>query len=167
MTIRPTQASDVPDLQAVLDATELFPSEMLPDMIATFLNDASGAERWLTALQGETPVGFCYATAEPMAQDAWNMLAIAVAFAWIGFRLVSYSVFADFLIAVEAEMNKVSWPGRAELWRASVVVMFVIFAMAAFLFVFDLVWTAIFELIGIRYSGGGFVDTLLKTIGLR
>jgi preprotein translocase subunit SecE len=95
------------------------------------------------------------------------MLAIAAAFAWIGFRLVSYSVFADFLIAVEAEMNKVSWPGRAELWRASVVVMFVIFAMAAFLFVFDLVWTAIFEFIGIRYSGGGFVDTLLKTIGLR
>ena len=27
--------------------------------------------------------------------------------------------FADFLIAVEAEMNKVSWPSKAELIRSS------------------------------------------------
>ena len=33
--------------------------------------------------------------------------------------------FADFLIAVEAEMNKVSWPTRHELIRASMVVMLV------------------------------------------
>jgi len=48
-----------------------------------------------------------------------------------------------------------------------VVVMFVIFALAAFLFIFDAIWTAIFEFIGIRYSGGGMVDTILKTIGWR
>ena len=30
--------------------------------------------------------------------------------------------FADFLIAVEAEMNKVSWPTRTELFRGSMVV---------------------------------------------
>ena len=29
---------------------------------------------------------------------------------WIGYRLVNMPQFADFLIAVEAEMNKVSWP---------------------------------------------------------
>jgi len=74
--------------------------------------------------------------------------------AWVAYRLVNYSVFADFLIAVEAEMNKVSWPGRQQLWNASVVVMFVIFAMAAALFLFDVIWTRVFEIIGIRYSGG-------------
>ena len=52
----------------------------------------------------------------------------------------------------EAEMNKVSWPTRRELWNASLVVIFVIFSMAAFLFLFDALWTKVFELIGIRYS---------------
>lgn len=103
-----------------------------------------------------------------MGLSGWGITAgIAAAISWVGFRLVSYSSFADFLIAVEAEMNKVSWPNGTQLWRASLVVMFVIFALAAFLFLFDAVWTAIFELIGIRYSGGGMVDTLLRTIGWR
>ena len=72
---------------------------------------------------------------------------------WFGYRIVNYTRFADFLIAVEAEMNKVSWPGKTELWSASCVVIFVIFAMAFALFGFDLVWTFIFERIGIRYTG--------------
>ena len=95
------------------------------------------------------------------------MALIAAAIVWVGFRLVSYPVFANFLIAVEAEMNKVSWPNGQQLWRSSVVVMFVIFALAGFLFVFDAIWTAIFELIGIRYSGEGMVDTVLRAIGWR
>ena len=81
-------------------------------------------------------------------------LLVAAIGSWVAYRLVNYSVFADFLIAVEAEMNKVSWPGRQQLWNASVVVMFVIFAMAAALFLFDVIWTRVFEIIGIRYSGG-------------
>ncbi len=80
------------------------------------------------------------------------MLGVAAAMVWFSFRLVNYSVFADFLVAVEAEMNKVSWPTRRELWNASLVVIFVIFSMAAFLFLFDALWTKVFELIGIRYS---------------
>ena len=80
------------------------------------------------------------------------MMAVAAVLVWVVYRVVNYSVFADFLIAVEAEMNKVSWPTRRELWNASLVVMFVIFSMAAFLFLFDAVWTVVFETIGIRYS---------------
>lgn len=80
------------------------------------------------------------------------MVALAAVMVWFAYRVVNYSVFADFLIAVEAEMNKVSWPTRRELWNASLVVMFVIFSMAAFLFLFDAVWTVVFEAIGIRYS---------------
>jgi preprotein translocase subunit SecE len=70
---------------------------------------------------------------------------------WFSYRVVNYSVFADFLIAVEAEMNKVSWPSKTELWNASLVVMFVIFAMAALLFAFDVIWSKIFQLLRIRY----------------
>jgi preprotein translocase subunit SecE len=65
-------------------------------------------------------------------------------------------------------MNKVSWPTRNELWNASMVVIFVIFSMALFLFLFDAFWTIIFEMVGIRYSEGeSFWMYLLKMIGLR
>lgn len=70
---------------------------------------------------------------------------------WFAFRVVNYSVFSDFLIAVEAEMNKVSWPTKSQLWNASLVVMFVIFAMAALLYAFDIIWSLFFQVIGIRY----------------
>ena len=63
---------------------------------------------------------------------------------WTCFRIVQMPKFADFLISVEAEMNKVSWPSRGELIRASIVVMVVIFVMAAALFLFDLVWKGVF-----------------------
>ena len=81
------------------------------------------------------------------------LLAFALVAIWFSYRVVNYSKFADFLIAVEAEMNKVSWPSKTELWNASLVVMFVIFAMAGLLYLFDLIWTALFQFIGIRYSG--------------
>jgi len=80
------------------------------------------------------------------------LLAVTGAGAWFAFRLVNYSALADFFIAVEAEMNKVSWPTRKEMWNASQVVIFVIFSMSAFLFLFDAIWTFVFETIGIRYS---------------
>jgi preprotein translocase subunit SecE len=59
---------------------------------------------------------------------------------WAAYRIVNVPVFADFLIAVEAEMNKVSWPTRAELFRASMVVLIVMFFLAFFLFVSDFFW---------------------------
>ena len=75
---------------------------------------------------------------------AWLMYglpAVLLLFgAWILFRLVNVPVFADFLIAVEAEMNKVSWPTRAELIRGSAVVLIVIIGLAAVLFFFDFFW---------------------------
>ena len=80
------------------------------------------------------------------------MLVFGVIGFWFAYRVVNYTKFADFLIAVEAEMNKVSWPTKQELWSASCVVIFVIFAMAALLWIFDIIWTIIFQLLGIRYS---------------
>lgn len=71
---------------------------------------------------------------------------------WAAFRLVNVPKFADFLIAVEAEMNKVSWPSRPELFRASVVVIFVIFSMALMLFGFDVMWQFLFRSFGIVYT---------------
>jgi len=64
---------------------------------------------------------------------------------WISYRLVNLPRFADFLIAVEAEMNKVSWPTRTELFRSSLVVIIVIFVLAAILFGYDNLWSLLFS----------------------
>ncbi|HMO12636.1 MAG TPA: preprotein translocase subunit SecE [Pirellulaceae bacterium] len=82
----------------------------------------------------------------------WGLLFSVIGL-WFAFRVVNYSVFADFLIAVEAEMKKVSWPSWPELWRAALVVMFVIFVMALVLYIFDIVWYWLFGLLGVRYLG--------------
>ncbi len=68
--------------------------------------------------------------------------------AWMVFRVVNYPRFADFLISVEAEMDKVSWAGRKELMRATVVVIAMMFLLGLTLFVFDLFWQWFFQLIG-------------------
>jgi preprotein translocase subunit SecE len=84
-----------------------------------------------------------YGTAQT---DVWRYVVPTIlvgAGAWIAFRIVNLPSFADFLISVEAEMNKVSWPGRTELWRASMVVVVVIFLLAAILYVYDLILRAI------------------------
>jgi preprotein translocase subunit SecE len=56
---------------------------------------------------------------------------------WVGYRIVNLPAFADFLIAVEAEMNKVSWPSRVELVRSSMVVIILMFGLAIVLFLYD------------------------------
>lgn len=65
-------------------------------------------------------------------------LVLLLAGLWACFRLIHLPQFADFLISVEAEMNKVAWPKRRELINASIVVMILIFALAFMLFGFDL-----------------------------
>ena len=64
---------------------------------------------------------------------------------WASYRLINVPRFADFLIAVEAEMNKVSWPTRSELFRASLVVLVTIFVLAVVLFGFDFIWGWVFR----------------------
>ena len=76
-------------------------------------------------------------------------LALAAVGLWAAYRIVNMPVFADFLIAVEAEMNKVSWPSRTELFRYSIVVMLMIFVLGFLLWVFDFIWVAVFRFIGI------------------
>ncbi|HEV2970329.1 MAG TPA: preprotein translocase subunit SecE [Pirellulales bacterium] len=68
---------------------------------------------------------------------------------WLCFRLVNMPRFADFLIAVEAEMSKVSWPTRKELFRGSIVVIVTIVVLATVLVLFDLLWQSLLRLLGV------------------
>jgi preprotein translocase subunit SecE len=72
------------------------------------------------------------------------MVLLVIGF-WAAYRAVNFPKFADFLIAVEAEMNKVSWPSRGELIRSSFVVIFVIFMLAIVLFGYDVLWQYLFK----------------------
>jgi preprotein translocase subunit SecE len=72
-------------------------------------------------------------------------IVVLVGGLWASFRLVQLPDFADFLISVEAEMNKVAWPTWHELFRASIVVILMIFFLATILFAYDLVWKFLLE----------------------
>jgi ribosomal protein S18 acetylase RimI-like enzyme len=75
--IEATTIQDVPDLCVVLDQTGLFPSDMLPDMLAPSLTeDAPGV--WLSCKEEGKAIGFAYTVPEEMADGTWNMLALAV-----------------------------------------------------------------------------------------
>jgi len=87
---------------------------------------------------------------------AWQIgvpLAVFAACAWVAYRLVNLPRFADFLIAVEAEMAKVSWPTRSELIRSSMVVIATIVGLAAILFAYDWFWTFLFSRLGVVGHG--------------
>lgn len=68
---------------------------------------------------------------------------------WGVFRLVNYPRFADFLISVQAEMDKVSWSTWPELWRATAVVVGTMFLLGVILFVYDQLWVLLFRALGI------------------
>lgn len=76
-------------------------------------------------------------------------LLLAALGGWAAFRLVNYPRFADFLISVEAEMDKVSWASWDELKRATMVVLATMFFLGVVLFVYDWLWTWLFTQLGI------------------
>ena len=67
-------------------------------------------------------------------------LLILVVAAWMAWRIVNWPTFADFLIATEAEMNKVSWTTRKRLIQDTIVVLVTVFLFTVFLFVVDILW---------------------------
>jgi len=79
-------------------------------------------------------------------------LALFAAGTWFVYRLVNLPRFEDFLIAVEAEMAKVSWPTRSELFRSSIVVIVVILGLAIVLYGYDAFWRTLLKLLQV---GGG------------
>ena len=68
---------------------------------------------------------------------------------WIAFRLVNWPVFADFLVSVEAEMFKVSWPSKSEVYSSTLVVLTMFLVLALLIFGFDLFWVWVFRWIGV------------------
>jgi preprotein translocase SecE subunit len=62
---------------------------------------------------------------------------------WLAWRIVNVPVFADFLIATEAEMNKVSWTTQRRLVQDTLVVLVTVVLMAFYLFGMDVMWKSV------------------------
>ena len=77
MNIRKPTSSDLSDIKLILEDTDLFPPEMLEDMIEPFLQGNEQQDRWLVCdTETNGVIGFSYTRAEELADSVWNLLAI-------------------------------------------------------------------------------------------
>lgn len=82
--IRPVILNDMPALKTVIDANELFPSEMLDDMMSDYFAYENSQDIWLTYQENEPiarrslAVGIAYCAPEKMTEGTWNLYLIAV-----------------------------------------------------------------------------------------
>jgi ribosomal protein S18 acetylase RimI-like enzyme len=75
--IRAVTLNDLPNLKVVIEANDLFPSDMLDEMISGYFNHKSGSEYWLTYEESK-PVAIAYCAPEQMTEGTWNLYLIAV-----------------------------------------------------------------------------------------
>ena len=75
--IRPTVAADLPALKTIISVNQMFPAEMLDNMIGSFLAGEAAEERWLTVDDGG-PIAVAYHVPERMTDGTYNLLLIAV-----------------------------------------------------------------------------------------
>ncbi len=74
---------------------------------------------------------------------------LLIGMAWLMFWVVNRPGAADFMIATESEMKKVSWSSRKEVVGSTKVVIVTTLIMAVILFGVDFLFAAIFHWMGI------------------
>lgn len=102
---------------------------------SAMVNETFGRGPWDLRMPFELP------TITPLVDLEYIVpLLLAVAVFWVAWRAVNMPTFADFLIATEAEMNKVSWSSRRRLVQDTIVVLVTCALLTTFLLVVDLFW---------------------------
>ena len=97
----------------------------------------------------------CWALHEGLLVDQAKEIKTAVSLVlgaigcWAVYRAVNHPPVADFLIGVEEEMAKVSWPAADEVRRAAVVVLVVMVLLSGMLFAYDILWQQILQILGV------------------
>ena len=76
--IRMVEKKDLPDLKKVLNTIDLFPAEMLDDMISGYLNNPETKDIWFTELEGGKPISIGYCAPEQLTDGTYNLYAIGV-----------------------------------------------------------------------------------------
>lgn len=76
--IRLINKNDIPDLKKVLESIELFPSEMLDELISDYLNNPNSQDIWFTALENTTPIALGFCAPEKLTDGTYNLYSIGV-----------------------------------------------------------------------------------------
>jgi preprotein translocase SecE subunit len=101
-------------------------------------------ETWAVALPFTQAAGApegTHQTLTLLAEAKYSTVILLIGLTlWVAYRAVNMPVFAEFLIATEAEMNKVSWSSRRSLVQDTIVVLATTVLMALFLLGVDLFW---------------------------
>lgn len=67
---------------------------------------------------------------------------------WASYRAINHAQFADFLVSVEAEMTKVSWPSKKDLFANTKVVLIFMALFTVLIYAYDIIFRSIFSLVG-------------------
>lgn len=76
--IRSVTPSDILALKQVIDSSELFPSDMLEEMMADYFHNDSSADIWLTYEKDGQAIAIAYCAPEKMTEGTYNLYLIAV-----------------------------------------------------------------------------------------
>ena len=82
-------------------------------------------------------------------------VAVFVGLGVLIYWLVNKAAVADFMIAAEGELKKVSWSSRKEIAVSTIVVIVVVVAMAVLLGLTDLLFTMVFNALLTTSGGAG------------
>ncbi|MEO0881888.1 MAG: GNAT family N-acetyltransferase [Pseudomonadota bacterium] len=77
LKIRPAAKRDIETIGQIAGDTDLFPPEMLDEMIAGYLNN-TGKDIWFVGELDDRVVTFGFCEPERMTDGTWNLLAIGV-----------------------------------------------------------------------------------------
>jgi len=102
----------------------------------------------VVALGGAVALSKYFVGSQPLVQFGVPSLAVA-AIGVLTFWIVNRPKSADFLIATEGEMKKVSWSSRKEIVGSTKVVIVTTLILAALLYGVDFVLAVLFDSLGI------------------
>lgn len=77
--VRTVVLSDIEGLKTVVESCELFPSELLDEMMEEYFRNAQTPDIWFTCIDQNKPIAIGYCVPEKLTQGTYNLLAIGVA----------------------------------------------------------------------------------------
>ena len=78
MSIRKVVKDDIKGLKEVLNSIDLFPAEMLDDMISDYFENPETSDIWFTTTQDEKSIAIGYCAAEKLTEGTYNLYAIGI-----------------------------------------------------------------------------------------
>ncbi len=76
--IRKAIKDDIKALKEVLNSIDLFPAEMLDDMMSDYFENSETGDIWFTTIQDEKPIAIGYCAPEKLTEGTYNLYAIGI-----------------------------------------------------------------------------------------